>query len=1156
MNSSASPFRVRAALVAIAVSLPGLAFLHGQEKPPPGEPQGLAQADKKSPQAWTLDEAMEQLRLFPNDAYLQYVALQLARREKQIDPVAAEVARLIGGANGFGRVNERVNDIDLFSLFTGALAVQESLQLDAMRGGRRPVNALAVRPGGNPVDPAQRRRQTVAVTDIAGPTIKSHPWDSLLNGATVDGGPLSRAVPEDVFFIEFRSLTKMLDAMELSDLWGTHLFNQATRDARTQQVGERMKTQLALETNPLLRPAYDLVVDGVAVTGSDLFLREGSDVTLLFRAKVPEALKARMDGFLDRAAKAHPRAKRTAGKYGEVEYVHLETPDRSLCVYSAYPAPGLHVRSNSKVALERVLAAVAGKDSEGKVVRRLGETPEFQYIRTLMPRGAREEDGFVYLSDAFIRRLMGPAVKLTERRRVLCYNHLRMIGHAALLYRTEHGRAPASLEELVKAECLPAKFNQGDFTCPDGGEYTLSADSRSGTCSHHGHAGCMTPCCEIPVTKVNGEEADEYKGFLDEYNRYWRMYFDPIALRLQITPQRYRIETIILPLIDNSIYTALSQSLGGAPEALDALPVPKRNIFSVAVKLNKLELLKEIGLAEEKPGSEEKSTANKNERPNASNLQQLILAIINHADTSGGKMIGPAAIRDKDGKPLLSWRVAILPFIEQVNLYQQFKLDEPWDSDHNKKLIAKMPAVFRTPGSKAGEGKTTYLLPVGKGAMFADAKADVRYPASITDGTSNTILIVDAADDQAVEWTKPDDLKYDAKDPLKGLAVRNDKEFLAGFADGTVHAISKSATKENLAAAFSPAAGDVLNFGRDEDRLIGGGGRPDFFDIPGVPRAKIEQLKVQEFLTKGIGNQVSFNVYDSVPTFDFNLPQFLGLTLGSFNGRRGFDTDTAMMGISFLIAALNSPVYISIPIKDSKVVDAFLDKLDPLMAESYRRLKEPGLIPIRFDFYKAPLKADRTMRVASVQFGPVKWRMFWARLGNSLSIASKAFILEDLAALENKRGQTADAGPEAHGLVRVRPANWDRVLADYRLGWAEGNREACLNNLAPLASVGRAIVAGSQAGERSEEQLGRAAHQEADRLYGAHFFCPEGGHYLLSPDGKTCRCSVHGTVFEPKQGTEPSQKGSAAALQGLSGVTAALTFQKDGLHAVVEIDRK
>ena len=116
------------------------------------------------------------------------------------------------------------------------------------------------------------------------------------------------------------------------------------------------------------------------------------------------------------------------------------------------------------------------------------------------------------------------------------------------------------------------------------------------------------------------------------------------------------------------------------------------------------------------------------------------------------------------------------------------------------------------------------------------------------------------------------------------------------------------------------------------------------------------------------------------------------------------------------------------------------------------------------------------------------------------------------------------------------------MLADYRLGWAESNREACLNNLGPLASVGRSVLAGQQSRERTEEELGRAARQEADRLFGVHFFCPEGGHYLLSGDGKTCRCSVHGTALEPKQGTEPSEKGSVSALKGLSGLTAAKRF--------------
>ena len=87
-------------------------------------------------------------------------------------------------------------------------------------------------------------------------------------------------------------------------------------------------------------------------------------------------------------------------------------------------------------------------------------------MRTLFEKDAAEEDGFVYLSDPFIRTLVGPVKKITERRRVLCYNHLRMLGHAAMLYRTEQGEAPESVAQLLETQCLPPEFGEGRLTCP------------------------------------------------------------------------------------------------------------------------------------------------------------------------------------------------------------------------------------------------------------------------------------------------------------------------------------------------------------------------------------------------------------------------------------------------------------------------------------------------------------------------------------------------------------------------------------------------------------------------------------------------------------------------------------------------------------------
>jgi len=401
------------------------------------------QTPKKTTQAWTLDRAMLQLRLNPNDVYLQYVVLQLA----QNDDRTGEAVRLIEQLRGRRGWNARRSDrrVDLFNLFSGATAVQESLQLDTMRD--RPTDESADKPAGD----------TVKVSSLVGPKIESHPWSKMLTVQQVAGktpkiGSLDLCVPEDQYYIAFRSLTKLLEGLDAGDVWGSHLFNQAAQCAKTRQASDRVKTQLAIVTDPLTRPFYDLVVDEAAVTGSDLFFREGSDLTVLFRIKQPKVFRLRMDGFLVAAAKSRPDAVRSTGKIGDVDYVSVTTPDRAIHVFSAYPKPNLHVRSNSKPALERVLAAVVGDPK----VARLGDSAEFRYIRTLMPRGAKEEDGLIYLSDPFIRRLVGPELKLTERRRMICYNRLRMIGHAAMLYRTQFGKTPQSLEELAKAGCAPA----------------------------------------------------------------------------------------------------------------------------------------------------------------------------------------------------------------------------------------------------------------------------------------------------------------------------------------------------------------------------------------------------------------------------------------------------------------------------------------------------------------------------------------------------------------------------------------------------------------------------------------------------------------------------------------------------------------------------
>jgi hypothetical protein len=221
-----------------------------------------------------------------------------------------------------------------------------------------------------------------------------------------------------------------------------------------------------------------------------------------------------------------------------------------------------------------------------------------------------------------------------------------------------------------------------------------------------------------------------------------------------------------------------------------------------------------------------------NRMKSSNNMKQMALAAHNYNDTYNEL---PGNSYSPDGKPLLSWRVHILPYIEQNNLYMQFKLDEPWDSPNNIKLLNQMPKVYANPNEPALTSKTYYRGFSSPGAVFENrpgarpmlnkqklnqgplGKLEPFSIGSIKDLSSETILFIEAG--EPVEWTKPEDLDASPGKPfppLGGMKL-NRNRIQVGMLDGSVKMIRNDLPETTLRALVTHSGGEAIPAGWDEN---------------------------------------------------------------------------------------------------------------------------------------------------------------------------------------------------------------------------------------------------------------------------------------------------------------------------------------------------
>jgi hypothetical protein len=188
-------------------------------------------------------------------------------------------------------------------------------------------------------------------------------------------------------------------------------------------------------------------------------------------------------------------------------------------------------------------------------------------------------------------------------------------------------------------------------------------------------------------------------------------------------------------------------------------------------------------------------------------MRRLVIGMHNYHDAY--KAFPARFNQDKDGRPLLSWRVHLLPYVGEKDLYEQFHLDEPWDSEHNQTLISKMPRLLMHPRISLAPGQTPYVAVVGDDTIWRNPQDDDQRPTGITleqiafaDGTSLTGAVAEVNADHSVVWTQPEDIAIEKEGPMQKLSGNWRQGFLLAMSDASVRTLRSDLDAAKLSNLF------------------------------------------------------------------------------------------------------------------------------------------------------------------------------------------------------------------------------------------------------------------------------------------------------------------------------------------------------------------
>ncbi len=443
-----------------------------------------------------------------------------------------------GQADAIVRRGRRTDMAEMMSLYTGMTSVEEALQTD--RGL---------------LQQEFTQKRDLPFSEVEPLELPGHPWDEMI--AELPGKPtpaiepLAAFAPHDALYVHFHDLRTLVKLADEAEALVTPVARVLEERPGDRHFVERYERQLAIERLGLAKTLGHVAAKGIALVASDPFFREGTDLTLLFHLNQKGVLETALGEYERRARARRPDIGESTYDLAGHSVRLLSTADGAVAQHRVL-IDDVMVLSNSRAALERVLDTKAGRRMP------LSASGDFRYFRARFPFDPEAEDGFAFLSDAFVGHVISPRVKILQARRMQAAADLSAVGFGALLHGWLFGEAPASAEAMVAAGVVDAaELKHGD------GSGRITYDPATGARSAAwGTAAALTPLIELPLDRVTLSEKGGYERFRATYQSYWRGYIDPIGVRIARTPDGMRLEARMMPLLQNTEYDQVAEVVG------------------------------------------------------------------------------------------------------------------------------------------------------------------------------------------------------------------------------------------------------------------------------------------------------------------------------------------------------------------------------------------------------------------------------------------------------------------------------------------------------------------------------------------------------------------------------------------------------------------